>query len=53
MTILQKQASFEKLHRRIEHAIAEYEDATGQEVTDIAVMRGGEKVKIMIRPVPR
>jgi hypothetical protein len=32
MTREQIQSHFEDLHRRIEHAIIEYEDATGQEV---------------------
>jgi hypothetical protein len=49
----QIQSYFEDLHRRIEHAIIEYEDATGQEVGDIAISRAGEEVQVVIRPTPR
>jgi hypothetical protein len=43
----------ENLQRRIEHAIAEYEGATGEEVVDISILRGDESVIVMIRPAPR
>jgi hypothetical protein len=52
MTHAQRQVHFEELHRRIEHAIADYEGATGEEVTEVAVLRGGREVKVMIRPAP-
>jgi hypothetical protein len=52
MTQAQRQAHFENLNRRVEHAIAEYEGTTGEEVTEVAVLRGGREVKVMIRPAP-
>jgi hypothetical protein len=52
MTREQRQAHFENLHWRIEQAIIEYEETTGEEVVDVSIMRGGDRVKVMIRPSP-
>ena len=49
MTHKQRLTHYENLHRRIEQAIAEYEATTGEEVVDVSVLRGGEKLKVMIR----